>query len=75
MAFFQAAGIDDLVVTSGGLISIEEEVTFVQSGMNDAEMAGLIAGVVVGVVLILLAVFVYMRMKKRAAYAKTVVPA
>jgi len=74
-AFFEAAGITDLVVTSGGAISIEEEITYVQSGLNDAATAGLIAGVVVGVVLIAGAVFVYMRMKKKAAYAKTVVPA
>jgi len=50
-------------------------VTYKKSGLTDAEKAGAIAGGVIGGVLIIVVILVWLRMRQKKAYAKTVVPA
>jgi hypothetical protein len=75
LAAIFATAVPSLVVTSGATVAIVEEITYIESGLTDAQRAGLIAGVLCGVFSLAGAAFVYWRMKKKAAYAKTVVPA
>jgi len=71
--FLKAAGVT--VITDPEPATTVEVITYTKSGLTDAATAGVIAGCVIGGVLIIVVILLVLRQRQKKAYAKTVVPA